>query len=150
MTQGVKIINKRVEKKCGTCKQVKPLRYFPKKGGASPSLKSICKVCDNLRCAKRKRRIKWEKIYTKRKRQRKLNERIAIKEYINSFKITGCMVCGYNKCLSAIEFHHRNPQKKVKAISQCSSFSQVDKELPKCIALCANCHREVHAEILEV
>lgn len=53
-----------------------------------------------------------------------------------------CSKCGYNECLSALQFHHINPKTKAFSISgsHCRSMSRVKKELNKCIVLCANCH----------
>jgi 5-methylcytosine-specific restriction endonuclease McrA len=61
-----------------------------------------------------------------------------------------CMRCGYNKCMDALEFHHKNPTDKDFCISgkgYCRSWEKVSKELEKCDLLCANCHRELHAEL---
>jgi len=60
------------------------------------------------------------------------------------------MQCGYNKCLEALEFHHRNPSEKefnVSSKGHSRSWERVKKEIEKCDLLCANCHREIHAEI---
>lgn len=59
----------------------------------------------------------------------------------------GCNICGYNKCIDALEFHHINPQTKKFSISNKGShgIDELRKEAEKCIVLCANCHREVHA-----
>jgi hypothetical protein len=58
-----------------------------------------------------------------------------------------CQVCGYNKCMGALDFHHLDPSKKDEnlglAIIQWK-WERVKLELDKCILLCANCHREVH------
>jgi len=57
-----------------------------------------------------------------------------------------CQICGYNKCIAALEFHHRNPQEKSFGISQggnSRSWDKVQKELDKCDLLCSNCHKEV-------
>ena len=61
-----------------------------------------------------------------------------------------CMKCGYNKRNEALEFHHRNPTEKDFSISKrgyCRSWEKVSKEIQKCDLLCANCHRELHAEL---
>ena len=57
--------------------------------------------------------------------------------------------CGYNKCKSALEFHHLNPKEKEFTISgsHCYSWGRIKKELDKCILLCANCHREIESGI---
>ena len=59
-----------------------------------------------------------------------------------------CEICGYNENLSAIEFHHRNPEEKEFSIDM-RSFSNtkletLQLELNKCDMICANCHREYH------
>lgn len=60
-----------------------------------------------------------------------------------------CERCGYDKCKSALEFHHRVPEDKSFEInkSQTISWGRIKGELEKCDLLCANCHREVHEEL---
>lgn len=62
-----------------------------------------------------------------------------------------CSKCGYDKCLSALDFHHIDPKEKDFSISSdghTRSWEQIKNELDKCILVCANCHREIHdAEI---
>jgi hypothetical protein len=49
-----------------------------------------------------------------------------------------CVICGYNKNLAALEFHHVNSEEKVK--SRSTSATDADK----CVLLCNRCHREHH------
>ena len=61
-----------------------------------------------------------------------------------------CENCGYNRCLDAIEFHHKDPTQKDFSISSkghTRSWIRVKEELDKCMILCANCHRELHAKL---
>lgn len=61
-----------------------------------------------------------------------------------------CSVCGYNKCQSALEFHHKDPSQKDFGIAgSTKSFAVIKNELDKCILVCANCHREIHRDIQE-
>lgn len=63
-----------------------------------------------------------------------------------------CVRCGYSKCVEALEFHHRDPTQKDFSLSYKGLYRRFDvakQELEKCDLLCANCHREVHVEILE-
>lgn len=56
-----------------------------------------------------------------------------------------CMICGYDKCVGALHFHHKNPEEKDFNISSKSvSWDKIQKELDKCILVCANCHSELH------
>ena len=60
-----------------------------------------------------------------------------------------CEMCGYGKCSEALEFHHISSSKKAFSISNkgyTRSWKRVKEELDKCILLCANCHRELHAK----
>lgn len=55
-----------------------------------------------------------------------------------------CEICGYDKCLVALEAHHVDPSTKDFSISDVASLDRIERELEKCVLLCANCHREVH------
>ena len=57
-----------------------------------------------------------------------------------------CSLCGYNKCIGALEFHHINPKDKSFGIStgNCHKIEDDIAEVKKCLLLCANCHREIH------
>lgn len=56
-----------------------------------------------------------------------------------------CRICGYDKCISALEFHHCDPSEKHFGISDgnCRSLEEDIEEIKKCVLLCSNCHREV-------
>ncbi len=83
--------------------------------------------------------------------------------YVNQFranrkekavKLLGgqCCKCGYNKCIKALQFHHIDPKKKDFEISSNSStvsWNKFEKEISKCILVCANCHTEIHAGVTE-
>lgn len=59
-----------------------------------------------------------------------------------------CEICGYDRCVWALDFHHINPEDKYFAIGSrgyARSWESVRKELDKCILVCANCHREIEA-----
>lgn len=77
-------------------------------------------------------------------------KRYILKQKCIDYKGGKCEKCGYNKCNEALEFHHLNPETKLFDISSnCYNhkWSDVEKELDKCIMLCANCHRELHSEM---
>lgn len=63
------------------------------------------------------------------------------------YKGGSCQICGYNKSLVALHFHHLDPNKKDFAIGangHTRKWEDVKNELDKCVCLCANCHAEVH------
>lgn len=57
-----------------------------------------------------------------------------------------CERCGYDRCLAALEWHHRDPTAKEFALNDGAtrSLERMREEVAKCDLLCANCHREVH------
>lgn len=62
-----------------------------------------------------------------------------------------CCLCGYNRCIDALEFHHVDEKKKRFGLSQnglTRSWKKTRIELEKCILLCSNCHRELHAGLI--
>jgi hypothetical protein len=86
------------------------------------------------------------KFHTKKKRR---NLKLQAIEY----KGGKCEKCGYDKCVEALEFHHLDPNEKEFGISKTGntySWEKIKNEIDKCSLLCANCHREVHAEKLNV
>lgn len=62
-----------------------------------------------------------------------------------------CQVCGYNKSLAALSFHHRDPSKKdFNFNGRLANWDKNREELDKCDLLCANCHCEEHERLRAV
>ena len=62
-----------------------------------------------------------------------------------------CGICGYNKCIEALEFHHLDPSQKEFTLTASVANRQVFvEELKKCVCLCSNCHREVHSGVTNI
>jgi len=61
-----------------------------------------------------------------------------------------CLICGYSKCSFALEFHHLDPSTKGEAVLKSRSLEIARKEMEGCVLLCANCHREFHAGMIEL
>jgi len=63
-----------------------------------------------------------------------------------------CQICGYDKCLQALEFHHIeediNTKQKRGVAYWTSKFNPKNKNIHKILKkiklVCANCHRELH------
>lgn len=72
-------------------------------------------------------------------------KRLALRERAIRYMGGRCVVCGYDRCPAAMDFHHTDPTTKDFTISQrMTSFAAIKKELDKCVLLCCRCHREVH------
>ncbi len=81
------------------------------------------------------------------KRRRQIRKRAV------EYKGGKCQICGYDRCIESMEFHHLNSNNKDFGISEkgyTRSWRKVKAELDKCVMLCANCHREVHSGLLQL
>lgn len=69
-----------------------------------------------------------------------------IKERAVEHKGGACSICGYNRCLRSLEFHHTDPTQKDFTIANNTgrSWNDILSELDKCILVCSNCHGEIH------
>lgn len=69
------------------------------------------------------------------------------------FRKDGCKVCGEKAacCLSA---HHLDPTTKEFMLASAWGFrpseERLRRELAKCVCLCENCHRKVHAGLIKL
>ena len=65
-----------------------------------------------------------------------------------------CCICGFDAFQEALEFHHIDPSTKSFGLTDSNAVTKaLEKQLEearKCVLLCANCHRGVHAGYLEL
>lgn len=131
-------------KKCTKCLIFKNLDCFNKNKRKRDGLQTYCRDCtkesNNLSyVASKKRRYA---IYKRNKKNREDNRRF-LSRYKSFF---GCIICK-EKEPCVIDLHHLNPDIKegdtAKMVVQ--SRKVLKKEIKKCVLLCANCHRKVHA-----
>ncbi len=62
-----------------------------------------------------------------------------------------CSRCGENETC-CLEYHHRNPSKKIKHVANMirdgNGKMSILVEIEKCDLVCANCHRKIHASVV--
>lgn len=80
------------------------------------------------------------------------NKRIDRKKKAVEYKGGACQLCGYSRCLRALSFHHRDPAEKDMKIGASfnRSWEACRIELDKCVLVCANCHMEIHAGLVQI
>jgi hypothetical protein len=91
-----------------------------------------CKRCNSEAVAARRRRIK---------------------EILVAEAGGGCLLCGFDAYVGALQFHHREPAEKAFSLSRqgvARSLAAARAEARKCVLLCANCHAMVEAGLLFV
>lgn len=61
-----------------------------------------------------------------------------------------CVVCGYDRCLVNLHFHHVDPATKLFGVSVSSGkgLAKSMAEARKCVLVCANCHGEIEAGLV--
>ena len=105
-------------------------------------VKLLCKICGKEYNYKQGKGYSKEYCCSCSQKSRKQRHKLKAIAYLGG----KCMICGYDKCVEALEFHHRDKEEKEFEISDKYNiaFSKLILELEKCDLLCANCHREVH------
>jgi transposase len=76
-----------------------------------------------------------------------------VKEILVAEAGGGCTICGYDRHLGGLHFHHRNPAEKSFSVSLdgvTRSLESARAEARKCVLLCSNCHAEVEAGIASI
>lgn len=112
---------------CTKCGKELPEEFFYWRNKAKGQRRATCKYCHGS--------------YVKVKYQEN-------KDYLNQIKMKNkCAKCGENR-FWCLDFHHINPDVKEENLSRMTSHQRkkedIDKELEKCVILCANCHRDFH------
>jgi transposase len=57
-----------------------------------------------------------------------------------------CARCGYDRCIGALQFHHRDPTQKQFGLAhkgRAIALERLREEAAKCTLVCANCHAEI-------
>ncbi len=71
-----------------------------------------------------------------------------------NYKGGKCEICGYDRCVAAMDFHHLDPSTKngygTGAMKQHWVFERNKIEIDKCILVCVRCHREIHAGLIQL
>lgn len=134
-------------KTCNKCQIVKPFSLFYKNKSKKDGYQGHCKVCSNLAVKDTYKNNKESKSKTD---SRNKNRRKRMRLIIDNIKIScGCSLCKENTPI-CLDFHHLNPDEKEKKPTTLVDygFEELILELNKCILLCSNCHRKVHAGVL--
>jgi hypothetical protein len=72
--------------------------------------------------------------------------RKALKQMAVKYKGGKCALCGYDRCLDALSFHHASEKEfGIGAKGYTRSWERVKAELDECTLVCHNCHAEIHA-----
>jgi len=76
-----------------------------------------------------------------------------VKELLVAEAGGACVLCGYDRWIGALEFHHLDPAEKRFALSHrgvARSIARARAEASKCVLVCANCHAEIEGGVATV
>jgi hypothetical protein len=125
------------KKYCPSCTQLLDLSSFSAKGNA-------CKTCATQR-AKNWRVVKENNPDWRKERNAQIVENNRkLKRKMVELKGDCCSACGNQYPDVVYDFHHLDPSEKDFNIGQSRNWPKIEKELAKCVMLCANCHRIEH------
>lgn len=98
--------------------------------------------------ASRKSYLKNKDKVLERTHKRRAEARVWCEQIKSVFK---CVVCGEGR-QPCIDFHHINPEEKEGSLSniitKMYNKEKALKEIKKCVSVCSNCHRLIHANQL--
>ncbi len=122
--------------------QTQPLCNYHKDKKMKDGRLSRCKTCVNSYYRERNKKEGRESRDAAQARFRQRG-----KEFVQSLK-SPCVVCGWFDYPEGVDFHHKDPATKEFGIggrTQNTNLEALKAEIDKCVCLCANCHRGVHA-----
>jgi len=126
-------------KVCSKCNNSKDDDRFPFKNKSENKRSSVCKECQ------REYKNKHYSLNKESHYKRNKATTAKLRSYANSVKHTGCVVCGEND-VCCLDFHHtKDKTKEVAVIVNLGSMIKLKSEVEKCVVLCSNCHRKLHA-----
>lgn len=128
---------------CSFCKNNLPIENFSKKRNGH---QASCKTCHSA----------YRKTHYQNNRQKYIDKAAEYKEKLKAdfqklkAEAGGCKVCG-ESTPCCLDFHHtRDKIGEVSQLINSVSWDKVLAEIEKCILLCANCHRKVHAGLIKL
>jgi hypothetical protein len=141
-----------INKLCACCKQIKPIQSFWKRIRAKDGYASSCIDCIRIQNQK-----SYKNHWVKNRTRIDSNHYQfieAFREKCNQIKhVSGCFFCKENDPI-CLDFHHKDSTNKQYTISKMINSHKnwicIQLEIDKCIVICANCHRKVHAGVLNV
>jgi len=134
-----------MKKVCSKCQQEKELSEFRKDKSRKDGVMSSCKQCTR-QFYKSQYVTKYGDKYATANRKRRANQAAMLYEYKSKQK---CLFCDEREPV-CLEFHHTDPSIKDFGVGSSvgRNWEKILAEIEKCVCLCSNCHKKVHAGLL--
>ena len=137
---------------CNTCGKVKNRDRFWKDSARRDGLRGSCIACEAPKSNERhKPKHRKHRPHTFR-RGETIKQRIA---FVKECKVgQPCASCGEYHAPDVLDFHHLDESTKAFQLSNVRrlggriSIADIKNEMSKCVIICSNCHRKLHANLL--
>lgn len=135
---------------CSVCQEEKCVSEFGFKDKQRGKLQSRCKKCQSE--FSKKHYLSNKDNYRKRAKKNNALYRERNRQFVSYYKHkSGCYFCKENTPV-CLDFHHLDPSEKEINVSIMSrganSINSIVKEIDKCVVICSNCHRKLHAGLI--
>ncbi len=128
---------------CNKCGKEWPTSNYHKASRNIGGLYHTCKTC--------RKDIDRTYYEVSDKKDKKLQRDRLLAIYFKNYKQEiGCKICG-EKESCCLDFHHKNQNDKIFNIGLGKyryGKKKLEEEISKCILVCSNCHRKIHAGIM--
>lgn len=129
-------------KVCTQCGKTLPNSAFYTDPSQKSGLRPNCKECQK----------EYNKLHPRDKKLKALYD-IKIRDHLRSWlqeykRGEKCFFCGESEPV-ALDFHHKKASDKTGKIASMKNYKDITEEIKKCVVVCANCHRKLHAGVLK-
>ena len=116
----------------------------------------VCEICENKFETKSSTRIYCYKCSgesTRLDNETRKHQKTILRNNMKkqAVKLLGgkCCICGYDRCIDALEFHHKDPSIKEFKLGSGNTmyWKEYKAEALKWMLLCSNCHKEIHYKL---
>lgn len=139
-------------KKCGKCKAEYDIKNFYKDKSKKDGLSWDCKQCCSHKHKKYRANSDVPNSCTKRWRENNPHKKTEYnKQLYNKVKLFKQTYLQRNPCdcgmsdLECLDFHHVDQKTLEKRVPAIHTFNKSIDEMIKCVIVCSNCHRKIHA-----
>lgn len=139
-------------RKCGKCKVEYSEDNFYKDCHKKDGLSWDCKKCSSEKHKKYRSRSKVPQECTKKWRAKNPHKKIQYnKQLYNKVKLFKQTFLQRNPCdcgmsdIECLDYHHIDQKTLEKRVPCIHTFKKSIEEMIKCVVVCANCHRKIHA-----
>lgn len=134
-------------KSCTKCNEEKLLSEFRRDRNLKDGYRSECKICSRLLYKQRYDAGVYSVKVIEQNRHRRTTSAAFVQRYK---RLCSCKYCDENESC-CLEFHHKDPTTKLFSVGGAGNrtINQIKEEIRKCICICSNCHKKLHAGIIQ-